>query len=126
MKYTITALILILAVCVCFQAAVLPVQAKTPKPLSSPLTYFKLQGHILFKGKNRLIPAENIMVEAINQETKQLFKTATNEDGHYEFSLQNNTTYIVIPHATHGEFTPSQQAIYLTKNTFHIQFIGQK
>lgn len=111
---------IILAVFFAVQLNTVSASEKVLSTLTSPLTYFKLGGKVMYDFHNKLFPLANVTVKVTDDKTHQTFSTVTSKNGTYEFLLTKDT-YKVKPTEKY-EFNFWTRMVSLMKNTTDINF----
>lgn len=122
----VTALSLVIAFAVVFSvqlASTAQADYKNGKPLTSPVTFFKISGDVTYKffkffsnNGQRFVPADDVTVTAKNVVTGDTYVTETNAQGEYSFSIAEKGVYLVTP--SEGDtnvFAPAVKAVQVNK-----------
>ena len=119
-KIIASSIFLSLVALVFIQASSVNAAQKITSSLTSPLTYFKLGGQVVYSFHNRLFPLAKVIVKVTDKNTHQIFTTVTSKNGRYEFLLPKDT-YKVKP-MEKDRFNFWTQVIALTKNNTDVDF----
>lgn len=133
----ITAISLLTAFSIIFGAQLATSAAadyKNGKPLTSPVTFYKISGDVSYKflkffhkNSSRFVPAEGVTIEARNIFTNDVYITTTNKDGEYSLSLQEKGMYLVEPSDGKADFfspTLRQVQVHKQGSKNNVDFTG--
>ncbi|MBI3486517.1 carboxypeptidase regulatory-like domain-containing protein [Candidatus Daviesbacteria bacterium] len=107
------------------QISVVNASANTNSPLTIPVSYFSISGHVVYKLLGQFSPASNITVSAVNLDTNEKTSDLTGQAGRYSFTLKNGHYAISAEDSTKFSFNPAQHLVNLmTHNVVDVNFEG--
>lgn len=92
--------------------------------ITSPITYFAIQGKILLRDGKRRISADNIKITAKNLKTKEEIQTRTDADGNYIIQVTPGK-YKVRATKKSVSFRPGNRIVEVFASISNIDFTGK-
>lgn len=108
------------------QLNVVKASTDSNSPLTIPVSYFSISGHVVYKLFGQFSPASNITVSAVNLDTNEKTSALTGQAGRYSFILKNGHYAVSAEDSNKFSFQPAEHLVNLmTHNVVDVNFEGQ-